>query len=179
MASRVVYFVRRGQLPTSRFLLFASIALWGCGPRAPAAGSSQQQSPQRVSQLQILARSPGVAIRLPAKGGTPQLYRLPRLTVVEGVLKGRLPPVERVVGLDAESEYLFVTTAKHELLALDLGSGRVDTVAVAVAKAALGPDGTLYAVDTLRHVISLSRRTRFAWPQALTAVPRDLFGATD
>lgn len=141
--------------------------------------SSQQQSPQRVSQLQILARSPGVAIRLPAKGGTPQLYRLPRLTPVDGVLRGKLPAIERVVGLDPESEFLFVTTAKRELLGLDLGSGRVDTVAVAIAQAALGPDGTLYAVDTLRRVISLSRRTRFAWPQPLTALPRDLFGATD
>src|SRR5216117_3596178 len=159
MASPVVYFVRRGHLPISRFVLFASVTLWGCGPRAPAAGSSQQQTPQQVSKLQILARSPGVAIRLPAKGGTPQLYRLPRLTPVEGVLKGKLPAVQRVVGLDAESEYLFVTTAKHELLALDLGSGRVDAVAVAVAPAALGPDGTLYAVDTLRRVISLSRRS--------------------
>jgi len=120
-----------------------------------------------------------VAIRLPAKGGVPQLYRLPRLTPVEGVLKGKLPPVERVVGLDPESEFLFVATAKRELLALDLGSGRVDTVATGVAQAALGPDGTLYAVDTTRRVISLSRRTRFAWPQALTALPRDLFGATD
>ena len=117
----------------SRFLLFATATLWGCGSKAPAAGSSQRQSPQQVSQIQILARSPGVAIRLPAKGGTPQLYRLPRLTPVDGILKGKLPPVERVIGLDAESEYLFVTTAKHELLALDLGSGRVDTVAVAVA----------------------------------------------
>src|SRR5882762_10599141 len=143
MASPVVYFVRRGQLPISRFLLFASVTLWGCGPRAPAAGSPEQQSPQRVSQLQILARSPGVAIRLPVKGGTPQLYRLPRLTPVEGVLRGRLPPVERVVGLDPESEFLFVTTAKHQLLGLDLGSGRVDTVATSVAHAALGPDGTL------------------------------------
>jgi hypothetical protein len=120
-----------------------------------------------------------VAIRLPAKGGVPQLYRLPRLTPVEGVMKGRLPPVERVVGLDPESEFLFVATPKKELLALDLGSGRVDTVATGVAQSALGPDGTLYAVDTTRRVISLSRRTRFAWPQALTALPRDLFGATD
>jgi hypothetical protein len=166
-------------LPISRFLLFATATLWGCGSQAPAAPSSQRQSPQQVSQSQILARSPAVAIRLPAKGGTPLLYRLPRLTPVAGILKGKLPAVERVVGLDAESEYLFVTTATHELLALDLGSGRVDTVSVAVAQAALGPDGTLYAVDTLRHVISLSRRTRFAWPQALTALPRDLFGATD
>src|SRR6266540_783734 len=179
MASPVVYFVRRGHLPISRFLLFAIVTLWGCGSQAPAAVSSQQQSPERLSQLQLLARSPGVAIRLPAKGGTPQLYRLPRLTAVDGVLRGKFPPVERVVGLDPESEFLFVTTAKHELLAVDLGSGRVDTVAVAIAQAALGPDGTLYAVDTLRRVISLSRRTRFTWPQPLTALPRDLFGATD
>lgn len=122
---------------------------------------------------------PGVAIRLPVKGGVPQLYRLPRLTPVDGVLKGRLSPVDRVIGLDPESEFLFVTTAKHELIGLDLGSGRVDTVAIRVKQAALGPDGTIYAVDSSRHVISLSRRTRFAWPQALTALPRDLFGATD
>src|SRR3989454_3454015 len=179
MASPVVYFVRRGHLPISRFLLLATATLWGCGSQAPAAVSSQQQSPQGLSQLQVLARSPGVAIRLPAKGGTPQLYRLPRLTAVDGVLRGKLPPVQRVVGLDPESEFLFVTTAKHELLGLDLGSGRVDTVAVAIAHAALGPDGTLYAVDDQRHVVSLSRRTRFAWPQALTAMPRDLFGSTD
>jgi hypothetical protein len=120
-----------------------------------------------------------VAIRLPAKGGAPQLYRLPRLTPLEGVMRGKLPPVDRVVGLDPESEFLYVTTAKHELLALDLGSGRVDTVATNIAQAALGPDGTLYAVDAQRRVISLSRRTRFAWPQPLTALPRDLFGATD
>src|SRR6185503_4483302 len=179
MAEPVFYLVRRGHLPISRFLLFSAVALWGCRSQAPAVASSQQQSPQRVSQLQVQARTPGVAIRLPAKGGVPQLYRLPRLTPVEGVLKGKLPPVERVVGLDPESEFLFVATAKRELLALDLGSGRVDTVATGVAQAALGPDGTLYAVDTTRRVISLSRRTRFAWPQALTALPRDLFGATD
>src|SRR2546426_6275871 len=179
MASPVVYFVRRGHLPISRFLLFASVALGACRSPAPALTSTQQQSPQRVSQAQIIARIPGVAIRLPAKGGTPQLYRLPRLTPVDGVLRGRLPPVERVVGLDPESEFLFVTTAKHQLLGLDLGSVRVGTVATSVAHAALGPDGTLYAVDDQRHVVSLSRRTRFAWPQALTAMPRDLFGSTD
>jgi hypothetical protein len=179
MASPVVYFVRRGHLRIFRFFLVASVTLAACRTQAPAASSSQQQSPQRVSQLQILARTPGVAIRLPAKGGVPQLYRLPRLTPIEGVLRGRLPPVERVIGLDPESEFLFVTTAKHELLALDLGSGRVDTVVPRVVQAALGPDGTLYAVDSLRRVISLSRRTRFTWPQPLTAMPRDLFGATD
>lgn len=179
MPDRVFYLVRRGHLPITRLLLCSAVALWGCRSQAPAVASSQQQSPQRVSQLQVQARTPAVAIRLLAKGGVPQLYRLPRLTPVEGVLKGKLPPVERVVGLDPESEFLFVSTAKKDLLALDLGSGRVDTVATGVAQAALGPDGTLYAVDTARRVLSLARRTRFAWPQALTALPRDLFGATD
>src|SRR5216117_897183 len=179
MASPVVYFVRRGHLRISRFLLIASVTLWGCGPRAPTAESSQSQAPQGVGKPQALARAPGVAIRLPAKGGVPQLYKLPRLTSVDGVLKGRLPPVDRVVGLDPESEFLFVTTAKHELLGLDLGSGRVDTVATSVRQAALGPDGTLYAIDSSRHVVSLSRRTRFAWPKALAALPLDLFGSTD
>src|SRR5207237_3358149 len=146
MAWPVVYFVRRVHLPISRFLLFASLALGGCRSQAPVMTSTQQQSPQRISQAQIIARIPGVAIRLPAKGGMPQLYRLPRLTAVEGVLRGKLPPVERVVGLDAESEFVFVTTAKHELLGLDLGSGRVDTVATRVAHAWVGPDGTREAV---------------------------------
>src|SRR5258708_20147990 len=176
MASPVVYFVRRGHLPISRFLLLSIITLWGCGPKAPAAGSSQQQTPQRVSELQILARSPGVAIRLPAKGGTPQLYRLPRLTAVAGVLNGQLPPLERLIGLDPESEFLFVTTPKHELLALDLGSDRVDTFATTIRQAALDPDGTLYAGDSSRRAPTLPRRSRFTSSQAHTALARALLG---
>jgi SPOR domain len=109
----------------------------------------------------------------------PRLYRLPRLTEVTGVLRGKLPAVERVIGLDVESDFLFVVTTKQELLSLDLGSGRVDTVAKEIAEAALGPDGTLYAVDAKRRVVSLSRRTRFTWPQPLAGVPHDLFGSTD
>lgn len=118
-------------------------------------------------------------------------------------MRGRLPGVTRVVGLDPEAEVLFVmtpakdTTAKKgargkpvvkrdtsaapksDVLALDLGSARVDTVASGVEQAVLGPDGTLFTVDGKRHVVSVARRLRVAWPQPLPTMPVELFGAND
>ena len=125
------------------------------------------------------ARSPGIAIRVAARGGPVRAFRLPTLVEIPNAIRGKLPPVERVVGVDVESEFLFVTTDKRDLLALDLGSGRVDTVATGIVQAALGPDGTLYTVDGRRRVVSLARRVRFPWPQPLGGAPRELFGATD
>src|SRR2546425_544314 len=104
------------------------------------------------------ARSGAVAIRVAAKGGIPRVYRLSALVEVPDMIRGRLPPVGRVVGLDAEAEFLYVVTGKGEVLAVDLGSARVDTVATAVEHATLGPDGTLFTVDAKRRVVSLSRR---------------------
>lgn len=122
---------------------------------------------------------PGVAIRVPAAGGAVRVYRLPSLTEISGAVRGRLSPVDRVLGLDPESESLFLRTEAKEVLVFDLESGRIDTVATGVAQATLGPDGTLFTVDARRRVISLKRRVRFAWPQPLSGVPRDLFGAGD
>ena len=162
-------------------LIAAALAVVGCRSQAPAAPSSpasQTQEAQVVKQRPV-TRASAIIIRVPAKGGTPSVYRLPGLQEMPNVLRGRLPPVAAVVGLDPESEMLFVTTPKGEVLGYDLESGRVDTVATAVAQAALGPDGTLFTVDAKKHVVSLERRVRFAWPQPLAATPRQLFGASD
>jgi hypothetical protein len=94
-------------------------------------------------------------------------------------MRGRLPAVTRAVGLDPESEILFVMTDTGDVLSLDLETGRVDTVGRGVAVAVLGPDQTLFVVDGKRRVVSLARRVRLAWPQPLGAVPRELFGAAD
>src|SRR5205807_2558833 len=93
------------------------------------------------------------AIRIPAKGGVPRVYRLPGMAEIPTAIRGRLPQVRRVIGLDAEAEFLYVTTPqkdttrkksakakseksdttlKSDVLALDLGSARVDTVAGAI-----------------------------------------------
>ena len=126
------------------------------------------------------------------------MYRLPSLVEIPTAIRGRLPQVRRVIGLDPEAEFLYVTTPqrdttskrkgakaksdttlKSDVLALDLGSARVDTVATAIEQATLGPDGTLYTVDAKGRVVSVARRVRVAWPQPLPAVPQQLFGAAD
>src|SRR5947208_14577453 len=199
MASPVAYLVRRGHLPTRRSYLLISLTLWGCRSRAPAAPSSQPQGKQAVSKAAAgAARTAGVAIRIPAKGGVPRVYRLPGMAEIPTAIRGRLPQVRRVIGLDAEAEFLYVTTPqkdttrkkkgakaksdttlKSDVLALDLGSARVDTVATAIEQATLGPGGTLYTVDAKGRVGSAARRVRGAWPQPLPAVPLQLIGAAD
>ena len=87
--------------------------------------------------------------------------------------------MEQVLGVDPEAAELFVRTAKREVLALDLESGRLDTVATDVQRATLGPDGTVYAVDAKHRVTTLSRRVRLTWPHPLTGDPTDLFGASN
>ena len=181
------------------YLVLISLTLWGCRSRAPAAASSQPQAKQAVSKAAAgAARTAGVAIRIPAKGGVPRVYRLPSLVEIPTAIRGRLPQVRRVIGLDPEAEFLYVTTPqrdttskrkgakaksdttlKSDVLALDLGSARVDTVATAIEQATLGPDGTLYTVDAKGRVVSVARRVRVAWPQPLPAVPQQLFGAAD
>ena len=139
-----------------------------------------------------------MAIRIPAKGGVPRVYRLPGLAEIPTAIRGRLPAVRRVIGLDPEAEFLYVTTPqkdtttkkkgakaksdttlRSDVLALDLGSARVDTVATAIEQATLGPDGTLFTVDAKGHVVSAARRVRVAWPQPLPTIPLQLFGAAD
>src|SRR5437867_8043747 len=202
MASPVAYLVRRGHLRTRR-LAVISLALGGCRPRAPAAPPSQPPAKQAVSRAAAgAARTAGVAIRIPTRGGAPRVYRLPTMVEIPTAIRGKLPPVTRVIGLDTEAEFLYVTTAtkdttakkkkdtrakkdtsatspKSDVLALDLGSARVDTVASGIEQATLGPDGTLYTVDAKRRVVTLARRVRVAWPQPLPGVPLQMFGAAD
>jgi hypothetical protein len=163
------------------YLLVATLALWGCRSRAASAPASPQQASQGVSrQTAAAARAAGVAIRVPVAGGIPRVYRLGALGEVPELLRARVPPIARVVGLDPEAEFLYVVTSDNaSLLGVDLGSARVDTVAAGVAQAALGPDGTVYAVDGKRRVVSVARGARVAWPQPLPATPAQLFGAAD
>ena len=149
--------------------LFTLFILACGGPRTPDGASSQPVS---------AAPPAATAIRVRQTGGPWQVYRLPDLAPVQ-TGTARLPRLDRLIGLDLETDQLFALTLRDELLAVDLLGGRIDTVATHVANAVLGPDGTLYAVDRAHRVTTLKRRVRRVWPDSLPAVPRELFGATD
>src|SRR5882762_8445126 len=122
MASPVAYLVRRGHLRT-RHLLLISLALGGCRSRAPAAPPSQPPAKQAVSRAAAgAARTAGVAIRIPTKGGAPRVYRLPTLVEIPTAIRGKLPPVTRVIGLDTEAEFLYVTTRTKDTTATKKGA---------------------------------------------------------
>ncbi len=157
-----------------------ALALWGCRQQAPGESSSQAVATQSLRpSTGPPGRHIGFAIRVPNKGGAPQLYQLPSLVEWPTPLRGRLAGVEQLLGVDPEAAELFVRTSKREVLALDLEGGRIDTVANDVQIATLGPDGTLFAVDGKRRVTTLSRRVRLTWPHPLEGDPRDLFGASN
>ena len=158
-----------------------SLALGGCRSQAPAAQSShstQAPHPQAVSPHADDARYAALALRFARTGGDLRAYRLPGLTELPAV-HGRLPALARVVGVAPEAELVYVLSQQDELLSLDLGTGRVDSVAPHVTFATLGPDETLFAVDRDRHIITIARRTRQVWPQTLASMPRAIFGAAD
>ncbi|HMA40025.1 MAG TPA: SPOR domain-containing protein [Gemmatimonadales bacterium] len=167
-------------LPPRLLPLLTLAALCACRTQTPGGSSSQSAAaPSLRPQIGPPGRRAGFAIRVAANGGAAQLYRLPTLAPWPTPLRGKLPPVERVLGVDPEGAELFVRTAKREVLGLDLESGRVDTVATDVQRATLGPDGTVYAVDAKRRVTTWSRRVRLTWPHPLTSDPTDLFGASN
>ena len=108
-----------------------------------------------------------------------RVYRLPSLTELPDAVRGRLPAAGRVIGVNPDAAQLFMTTQAGVLNSLDLETGRVDSMLPGVAVATLGPDQTLFVVDTNRRVTSVARRVRLNWPQPLAARPRELFGAAD
>src|SRR2546426_2231750 len=119
MARPVPYLARRAHLPTcGSSPPQPSRALGGCGPGAPAAPPSQPPAKQAVSKAAGgAARTAGVAIRIPTKGGAPRVYRLPSMVEVPTAIRGKLPPVTRVIGLDTEAEFLYVTSATKDTTA--------------------------------------------------------------
>ncbi|HEU4763761.1 MAG TPA: SPOR domain-containing protein [Gemmatimonadales bacterium] len=142
----------------------------GCRP-APAHGP-----------LTLAAEAPAQPVsllRLARAGGKPALYRFPSLKPSAWVGREALPAIRRPLGADLDGRLVYVLDTKDNVAALDLESGRQRPVLPNVAAAAVGPDGTLYAVAQDRTVTEVADRSPLVFPGKLSALPVRLFGGGD
>lgn len=91
-------------------------------------------------------------LRIAAAGGVARAYRATDLTPLAWSSSDKLPPAERVIGVDADQRQLVATDVKLGLLTLDLDLRRVRPVAAGARSGVAGPDGTLFSVDSMGNV---------------------------
>jgi DNA-binding beta-propeller fold protein YncE len=142
-----------------------------------------QQRPNPV--LEALAQAPpgsgdgaSVVFRFPITGEQDaKLYQLPGLGEVAWRFEAGDHSVASTVGFASDDDLAYTLTGDHELVALDLASGRARVVDTSVAIATLGPTGTPYVVHLDGSVATVQRRTATPWPNGFATVPTQLWGA--
>lgn len=156
--------------------LFAALIGAACRSQPPGVESGPGTPPGGLDGPG--GRPTATVARVSPGGGRWQMYRLPALTPIPSP-SGTLPRSDRIIGVDPETDALYVLTLRDDVLAGDLLTARVDTVGRQATAAVLGPEGTLYVVDAKHQVTALKRRARRQWTTPLPNAPATLFGAGD
>ncbi len=138
-----------------------------------------RREPEHLSLDKLPASTRGPApssvLRFAQDGGPARLYRVPSLEPSSWKAEDKLPPVEQIVGADAEQGLVFALDGKRNLITLDLETRRVRTYLEQVRAAALGPDNALYAVDTGSTVTQMVRRAPVRFRNKLQGNPRQVY----
>ncbi len=148
----------------------ACLALLACG-HAP-----DKQSGGNTDRATGRPEPPSSIVRLARTGGKARVYALPSLEDGDWQSNGPLPAIDTMLGVDYEQHLVFALDRKRNVFALDLASGRTRVYLSQVRLAALGPDMSLYAVDTASGVVQLTRRSPVQLAGRLRALPTGMFG---
>ena len=144
-----------------------SAALAGCGDEPDLAAAGNLPAVGRGLEA-------ATVLRIPRGGGEVRLYRVPTLEPSAWKLTDKLPPLERILGADADQGFVFLLDTKRNVVALDLETRRIRPSLEQVRHATVGPDGALYAVDTANNVVQVMRRTPVRFRSKLQGSPREL-----
>lgn len=120
---------------------------------------------------------PSSLLRLPAGGGTAELYHLPKLDPWGWKSAVPLPPLRKPIGADLDQAVVYALTGKNEVVAFDLLTTRPRPQLTAdVRDVTVGPDGALFTVDDSLRVVQFVRRNPVHFQSRLASRPRDLYG---
>jgi hypothetical protein len=120
--------------------------------------------------------APSSLLRLPRGGGFARAYLPPDLDTTDWRSEGKLPALAAAVGADGEQRVAYAVDRKGDVVTLDLDSRLVRTPIKNVRVASIGPDGSLYTVDTANVVTRLMRRTPARFRDPVRFTPKFLFG---
>jgi sporulation related protein len=129
-----------------------------------------------AGNLPAVGRGPTTAtlLRVPREGGLTRLYRVPGLDASSWKMQDKLPPLERVIGADPEQGLVYCLDRKRNVVGIDLETHRVRTYTEQVRNAFVGPDGSLFTIDTGDVVTQLVRRTPVRFRSKLQGTPQEL-----
>jgi hypothetical protein len=103
-------------------------------------------------------------------------YTVPGLDTTTWRSEAPVPALDTLIGTDFERHVVVALDHKRNLIALDLNERRSRTLAPQIRAAAIGPDGSVYAVDSGRSVLQLSRRATTRLPGQLATLPAVMYG---
>jgi len=132
-----------------------------------------------LAALPLVLHSPGptTLLRLPAHGGEAVAYRSTDLTPL-GWSVAKVPPIRRYVGVDLDQGLVYALDSTRSLIAIDLRARRARTLRKGVRNAVVGPDGTLFSVDTTGRVTEVRGRRPLTLTDALPASATALVGTS-
>lgn len=142
-------------------------------------GACRTSNPPYVRGLSRASTTPPSSLlRLPARGGTAELYHVPRLEPWGWRTTDPMPPLDRAIGADLDLGLVYGLGTKHDIISLDLQTARPRLQAIAnIREVAVGPDGTLFTVDDSLRVVQFVRRNPVRFAARLPARPLALFGS--
>jgi WD40 repeat protein len=141
-------------------------------------GACRSGTPPYVRGLSVASTTPPSSLlRLPVRGGTAELYHVPRLEPWGWRATDPMPALERVVGADLDLGLVYLLDTKHDIVTLDLQTARPRPQAItSVRDVTVGPDGTLFTVDDSLRVVQIVHRNPVRVASRLPARPLVLFG---
>lgn len=154
-------------------MIVRRLRLAGVGLLVACGGGSAGRPAERPPAFQAPAATS--LLRLPAAGGSVRAYRAADLRAHEWRSE-RAPRLRDAVGTDLEQQLLYAIDSTRTLTAVDLRTRRVRPLRRGVRAAGLGPDGTLYSVDSAGIVTVSGRRRTLALSDRVRGTTAGLVG---
>ena len=152
-----------------------AIAHWLC-PCCPSSCSHVEGNPNSAPALPAIAGISSV-LRLPSDGGRIVAFSPDSLTLAGWSSAKGVPDIEQALGYDLDERIVWALDTQGRLVGVDLQSGAWRAYLGGVERVTVGPDGTVFVVDTAGQLVRLMRRSPLRMGQTFTTPPVVLRGA--